>query len=323
MPPKKNTIQIHPVFILALVLVIYAGGVVMIKQYYQSTAAIVALGLIGIGTSWMISNYLSLKPLGNLLRQIKQHHAGVDPDIPLENRGRLTLEMTREFNRLNGEIVRYINKASSTRGKIKQCVWNQTKDLRIECKQLKKHALTDNLTGLPNRGYLDDYAEKLVEMARKSKTDLACIMVDVDNFKTVNDTFGHAVGDDVIVFTAEILNACIREKDFCARYGGDEFVLLLPECAQAMAQRVAERIRGHFMREVPNLIFDSIARLNQEGKGMQCVDIKEINPFIPSLSIGLAMLDSKQSADVAELRKMADTALYRAKESGRNCVIAI
>ncbi len=321
MDKRKSTKQIPSVLILTIILVVYAGGVVFVEHYCHSTAVIVCLGLVGIAVSWVLSNYMSLRPMEDLLLKIKRHHAGVDPDLPQDDMVKLTADITREFNQLNGQIARYINKASSSRGKIKQSVWNHTKDLRIECKQLKKHAHTDALTGLANRGYLDEHADKMVAAASVSEGKLACIMIDVDKFKAINDTFGHAVGDDLIVFTAEILKSCIRGEDFCARYGGDEFVVLLPGCTKELAQKVAERMRGHFGREVRNLIINSIRGMKDRDYEMGSDQVKELEKNLPSLSIGVATLQDSRVSNAAGLQKNADTALYHAKEGGRNCVV--
>ena len=232
---------------------------------------------------------------------------------------KLAADIAREFNQLNGQIARYINKAASSKGQIKQSIWNYTKNLRIECKQLKKHAHTDKLTGLANRRYLDEHAEIMVAQARESGGNLACIMVDVDKFKAVNDTFGHAVGDDLVAFTAEIVKASVRMEDFCARYGGDEFVILLPNCSKELAQKVAERIRVHFGREVRNFLLNSIRELKDYD--IHSNYTKELDKFLPSLSIGVATLRGRRIANAAELQRKADTALYHAKENGRNCVV--
>ena len=139
----------------------------------------------------------------------------------------------------------------------------------------------------------------MFKQARANRMDLTCVMIDVDNFKEVNDTFGHAAGDDLLAGLGRLLRACTRPCDVAGRYGGDEFVLLLPDCSCEQGHSVADRIRKLFAEQ----------RL--------CSDVEQCPA---RLSMGVAGVSRNDCGSGAELLAAADRALYRAKEAGRNCV---
>jgi two-component system, cell cycle response regulator len=168
--------------------------------------------------------------------------------------------------------------------------------------QLQQLARTDVLTGLPNvrafRGRLHDE----VIRARRYRTPLACAMVDMDNLKPINDQLGHAAGDAAIATVAEVIRRELRETDFAARYGGDEFVILLPHTTAAEARVLTERVR------------DRLAEASPQVQG---------RPVTVAASFGVAALDEGPLDQAAEaLVRRADAALYAAKRSGRGQVVA-
>lgn len=163
-------------------------------------------------------------------------------------------------------------------------------------------ALTDSLTGLYNRRYLTSHLESMVERARTGAKPLSVLMIDIDYFKAVNDTYGHAAGDEVLRATAIEIGRGVREFDLTARIGGEEFVVVMPDTTGAAAMGVAERL------------CNSIA-----GHQVQVASLdKSLNV---TASIGIAtLLGPSESA--TNLLNRADEAMYRAKKSGRNRVIA-
>ena len=162
-------------------------------------------------------------------------------------------------------------------------------------------ALTDSLTGLYNRRYLEVHMNKLLEKNRESRKSMAVLLVDIDHFKHVNDTYGHDVGDQILKVFAERLKYNLRPTDLVARLGGEEFTVILPDVRPERAYMVAERLRR------------SIA--NEPVKCKVAEGALEI-----TTSIGGAIIDHENHT-VEEALKRADKMLYEAKESGRDCVV--
>lgn len=152
---------------------------------------------------------------------------------------------------------------------------------------------TDGLTGIANRSAFDKRLEEEVDRARRHEQSLSLLMIDVDRFKDYNDTFGHAAGDDVLKQVARVLDGIGRSSDFVARFGGEEFTVILPETALAGAVIMAERFR----RGIANATWEHGAA---------------------TISVGVAELIDGTFA--TELLKSADLALYAAKAAGRNRV---
>ncbi len=166
-------------------------------------------------------------------------------------------------------------------------------------KELNYLATRDPLTGCLNRRAFSAQFAALFERAESNGTQLACIMVDIDHFKAVNDNFGHATGDEVIKMLAEILISNTRAEDLVARYGGEEFCLVLPGMPDDAAIKISERIRIRIKDESTNRY--------------------EHGPRVTA-SLGVASLEDNPGTP-ENLNKLADEALYVAKESGRNRVI--
>ncbi len=171
----------------------------------------------------------------------------------------------------------------------------KNRELDAKNQALAVLSLTDRLTGLCNRRRLDQVLSGEWRRAQRYGTPFSVIMIDLDNFKDVNDTFGHAVGDSVLVHVADILLASVRDTDVVGRFGGEEFLLVCPETSVEDARALAETLR----RELQDTDFPLVGRL--------------------TASFGLA--DYEADPGPAALVARADKALYRAKQSGRNQVI--
>lgn len=161
-------------------------------------------------------------------------------------------------------------------------------------------ALTDGLTGLYNRHYLNVHLENMVKQSHKNSKNLALMILDMDHFKEVNDTHGHDVGDMVLKQLATMIVSTARSTDLAARFGGEEFVVLMPETDPLAALGAANRVR-EIVETTPFII--------GEGKTIH-----------RTLSIGVASLVLEGSDSQEDLLKRADEALYMAKNSGRNNV---
>ena len=163
-------------------------------------------------------------------------------------------------------------------------------------------AITDQLTGLYNRRYMSRHLDTLVGSARKNGRPLAFVIMDIDFFKQVNDSYGHDIGDEVLKEFATRISANIRGLDLACRYGGEEFVVVMPDTDMSFAYSISERLR-HSIETTPVKISRAPHALNI------------------TISIGIASLENNDGSAEALLRR-ADQALYRAKRSGRNKVVA-
>ena len=203
---------------------------------------------------------------------------------------------------VNDYLLRPVDEQELTarlRTQIRRKRYNQ--ELRSSVAQTIELAITDGLTGLHNRRYLDSHLQTLFERAASRQRPLSLLTSDIDRFKRINDTHGHAAGDDVLREFARRLRKNVRGIDLACRYGGEEFVVVMPDTEQAVAERVAERIR----QEIEMLPFGP--------EGAAALDV--------TVSIGVASISP--AADTLEaLHKRADGALYEAKKSGRNRVVA-
>ena len=166
--------------------------------------------------------------------------------------------------------------------------------------ELRRLASTDGLTGLSTRRAFREEAERFVALARRHRTALSLVTFDIDHFKTINDTYGHGIGDQVLQAVAETAEKTPRESDLLARLGGEEFALLVPGATLQSSQAIAETVRKNILRlavPVPGATIQVAA------------------------SFGVAELDPVHD-DLDSLMARADEALYQAKRSGRNRVVA-
>lgn len=165
---------------------------------------------------------------------------------------------------------------------------------------LKEASIRDALTHQYNRRYLWDWLENQLSQCARYNHPLACLLIDVDHFKEVNDNYGHLMGDKVLVDFSRIVASHLRASDILVRYGGEEFVVLAPYCslndASEMAQRILNSVRSQAIGDLP------------AGK-ITC-------------SIGVADWMPTQPCPAEELLKTADERMYQAKLSGRNCVVS-
>ncbi|MCU0733584.1 MAG: PleD family two-component system response regulator [Hyphomonas sp.] len=177
-----------------------------------------------------------------------------------------------------------------------------TDRLRDQVQQSMEMAVTDMLTGLHNRRYMETHLQNLMEDAAISGKPLSALVLDIDFFKSINDTHGHDIGDDVLREFADRLRKSVRGIDLACRLGGEEFVAIMPDTDMGIAAQVAERIRKKVAGE-PFIV----------AGGSKAVNV--------TISIGLAVRQIDGDSP-HELLRRADQALYRAKREGRNRVVA-
>jgi diguanylate cyclase (GGDEF)-like protein len=166
--------------------------------------------------------------------------------------------------------------------------------------ELHDLASTDTLTGLQSRRHFFELAEREFSLARRHQRDLSAMMIDIDHFKAINDTFGHAAGDDALLTLAKICRETLRGTDLIGRYGGDELVTILPSTDVSQATETAARIRS---------ALDGLTLGSDGGE------------FCFTVSVGIATAEA--AADLPQLLRRADRALYQAKQDGRNTTRAM
>ena len=187
------------------------------------------------------------------------------------------------------------------------CILSVCLENTLSFELLRRTSLIDMLTGVNNRRFFDQRVNEEIDRVMRSGECLSCLFLDIDHFKTINDTYGHQAGDQVLIEVAQRMRSMLRNNDVLARYGGEEFVALLAVVSEQKAVEVAERIR------------QSVARCALNARDGRPIEVR--------LSIGVATLDPARveleaSIGAERLIELADTALYKAKNSGRDRVVS-
>lgn len=181
---------------------------------------------------------------------------------------------------------------------------NENKSLLTKLKKSRLEAITDELTGLYNKRYFINRLNSELNKTRRFSEKLCLAIVDIDFFKNVNDSYGHLIGDKTLIEVSQIISSCLRNMDILSRYGGEEFIIIIPKTNISGAISLSERIR--------------------EKMESTIISFKNINIQL-TLSIGISEytinLENKNNEEIATLINQADTALYKAKSLGRNKVI--
>ena len=172
----------------------------------------------------------------------------------------------------------------------RQRISNRVLSARVDELHLK--SVTDALTGAYSHGYLHEILELEIQHSLTTKTPLSILILDIDDFKRINDSHGHLFGDRVIKETAETITAHVRSEDILGRYGGDEFLVVMPGADKQTAKHVADRI---------------------------CRAVAQ-NGFLATVSIGVTTFDGEEKQEVKDLIAAADNNLYLAKRQGKNKV---
>jgi diguanylate cyclase (GGDEF)-like protein len=206
--------------------------------------------------------------------------------------------LAKVFNQMHATIKRQIQELNKHRDLLEVEVKERTYELEQANRKLDIISRTDELTQLPNRRDMHRTIEKEVDRANRFKKAFSIIFIDIDHFKDVNDTYGHAAGDAVLKSVASTIRSLLRKYDVLARYGGEEFLTLLPETELKDAAHVAERFR----KQIEN---QTIFFGGQEIK--------------VTITLGVAQFDSGLGAE--RCIQLADKALYEGKEHDRNRVI--
>ncbi len=210
--------------------------------------------------------------------------------IPLVIQKNLTVaRIKRENQRLQAELQTAICEVREKNAQLEQSL------ARVE-----QMAATDPLTGLYNRRHFSKVIDQMFAEAQRHEKDLSCVMIDLDGYKQLNDAFGHQVGDQLLIVAGKVINSNMRRSDVAARYGGDEFVLLLPHAT------VGRSVPGG--RANPRAVQEASAQILNRELGV-------------TMSIGISSLVGGLPPHAEQLVAQADKALYRAKEQGRNRIV--
>lgn len=257
------------------------------KQTYETAGMIVAFSVI---LSFLISTLL-YKTVSRVISDIKALQVSMES---VEKGDFSKIERLKDSS-VKDEISKLKGSYYSMASRIK----NLLEELERKNRELEELAFYDPLTELPNRRFFLSSAQTLLENAKRYGTPISLMVMDIDNFKKINDTYGHEAGDLILKKFASILKEELRRSDLPARFGGEEFVVLLPNTDAKDAYKVAERIRTSFKRS-------SIVYRDQEVK-------TTVSIGLASYGLGLENID--------DLIRLADIALYEAKGTGKDKVV--
>ncbi|MEO5699236.1 MAG: EAL domain-containing protein [Casimicrobiaceae bacterium] len=268
------------------------------KHVIGALTVVGLLVLLSIGTTLLLTRRI-VAPMRRLIRAARAVGSGkLDVYVPARSADELGL-LTHAFNQMTQRLAASRSEVANYQRTLEEKVTQRTKELEVATAHAYKLAQHDILTGLPNRSLLAQRLKQLLAQAQREHTHVACLFIDFDHFKRINDTLGHDCGDQLLQSVAQRLTSAVREADIVARLGGDEFVLILPGLDPAHAtfetMTVLARVREAFLAPF---------RLADQMPTLTC-------------SIGVSMFPL-DAADPGTLIKQADTAMYAAKEAGRN-----
>lgn len=231
------------------------------------------------------------KPVREMATLLPLARAGEAPiDDLLKIRGPLE-ELAQNVHCILRDLRQQQSMVARLELEIHQRVAKKTDSLQRTIGSLRNQATRDAITGLFNRRMLDSVLPEFVDRTRAGGSFLSLLMIDIDYFKEVNDTLGHAAGDQLLITVAQIIRSGIRDNDLAFRYGGDEFVLILPELNRPQSLAMAHRLAS---------------MVDEYGKTLHL-------DYPPALSIGLACSDDLPSSTADQLLRHADAELYKIK----------
>ena len=268
------------------------------KLLVGGTTLAALLVLLAVASAILLTKRL-VSPMRRLVRASSAVGAGrLDVHVPPSSSDELG-HLTHAFNQMTQRLAISQSEVEDYQRTLEAKVAQRTRELEVATAQAMKLAQHDILTGLPNRSLLNHRLKQIIAQAQRDGTHVACVFLDFDHFKRINDTLGHEAGDQLLQAVAQRLTHAVRETDTVARLGGDEFVLVLPGLDPAHAtfetMTVLARVRESFLAPF---------RLSDQVPTLTC-----------SIGISMYPLDA---GDPVTLIKQADTAMYASKGAGRN-----
>ena len=234
-----------------------------------------------------------------LLEEVEEIGGG--GSIPKEELLKKLKSLGKEYEKLLKHIIKITRVGDKTQKRLFQAneqIQKQKNELALAYKRLELIAATDPLTQLSNRrNFLEKFQDE-VKRFERDKKPISVVLCDIDDFKAINDRFGHDCGDFVLVTVSKVMRSLVRKQDVVARWGGEEFIMLLPGTALDGGRKVAELVR------------EKVASEHYSVKG---------NPFSLTLTFGVSEYDG--TVDIDACIKNADKALYVGKKKGKNCVV--
>lgn len=264
-----------------------------------------SLPLLGLGASVFVLGSLRLgrqfvRPISLLVEAVTAERSDRSSpyatlDTPSQSENELET-LSQSLSELQNDLHVWRQRAELVERRMDSQIAAQTQRITLDMRRMQREAWRDPLTGVNNRRMLDEKFPELFAAQRDARRDLAVVMLDLDHFKPLNDTLGHAAGDEVLAFAGDLLRQCLRADDVAVRCGGDEFLLILPGMSAQRAMATANRIAALFAQRARFMV--------------------SLKPA-PTMSAGISSLWNNWPLDHVDLIKQADRALYEAKQAGK------
>ena len=267
-------------------------------------AQLVAVGVVCLACApvvrWLMRKWNG--PLRELLKATQRLADGLPPKpVGLTTNDEMGF-LAAAFNDMAGKLMASRTSLMQANTSLEQKVKERTDELQQAVRKLDTMASTDPLTGLANRRAFTEALDLCFRELVRRKNEMACVMIDLDGFKDINDTLGHDTGDELLGLAARVLKENCRSSDVIARLGGDEFVILMPQTDDETAQQVGRRILDCFEQETAQILAEADVQFNV------------------SMSVGLALRKRHNPESSEQLVIQADKAMYSAKGSGKACL---
>ena len=263
---------------------------------------IAVTGMLVIAISGLAFGFILTHKLSNLTKVITDFkESGEYVNIEIDGSDEISV-LSNAFNVMSNKINAYIEKIEHDKSQLESRVKERTEALEVTSQhlikvneQLHKLSVTDHLTQIFNRIKIEEQIDSENKRRLRYKNKFSVVLLDIDHFKNVNDTYGHDVGDHILVTISKLISDNIRQSDIVGRWGGEEFIIVCQETEIEGAMRVAEHLRELII----NTDFEKIGKMTCSFGVTEAIDNDNVNDII----------------------KRSDEALYEAKDAGRNCVI--